>query len=377
VGAQIRVVVGYTDAQGTAESLTSAALGPVTNVNDVPTGAPAITGTPTENQTLAADTSAIGDADGLGAFSYQWTRNGAAIAGATASTYTLGDADVGAQIRVVVGYTDGGGTSESLTSAALGPVAGVDVEPSAAALTTDMSTSQTPTSTATSSASSAPPPAAASQPVADRRGDAVGTTTAGNLLQDASATPVDDAMRTGVTRAQPSVDVGATVVSASDGRADHQRQPSIFELAAFDDAVIQLAAGNPLWLGRLNLADTAEAASWVRAFESMRDQVTHSTEVHSTQVAYGATLSVGVSVGYVMWMLRGGLLLSSVLAALPAWQLIDPLPLLARSRLREEDRSASDDDVEQVFDDGNEKPSRRKRSGDKETSPQSDGSHDA
>jgi hypothetical protein len=377
VGAQIRVVVGYTDAQGTAESLTSAALGPVTNVNDVPTGAPAITGTPTENQTLGADTSAIGDADGLGVFSYQWTRNGAAIAGATASTYTLGDADVGTLIRVVVGYTDGGGTSESLTSAALGPVAGVDVEPSAAALTTDMPTSQTPTSTATSSASSAPPPAAASQPVADRRGDAVGTTTAGNLLQDASATPVDDAMRTGVTRAQPSVDVGATVVSASDGRADHQRQPSIFELAAFDDAVIQLAAGNPLWLGRLNLADTAEAASWVRAFESMRDQVTHSTEVHSTQVAYGATLSVGVSVGYVMWMLRGGLLLSSVLAALPAWQLIDPLPLLARSRLREEDRSASDDDVEQVFDDGNEKPSRRKRSGDKETSPQSDGSHEA
>jgi hypothetical protein len=139
----------------------------------------------------------------------------------------------------------------------------------------------------------------------------------------------------------------------------------------------QFVSANSLWLSRLNLAGSAEATSWARAFESMRDRVTHSTEVHSTQVAYGATLSVGVSVGYVMWMLRGGLLLSSVLAALPAWQLMDPLPLLARSRLRDEDRSAPDDDVEQVFDEGEEKPSPRKPSGDSGSSPRSDGSQDA
>ena len=36
----------------------------------------------------------------LGAFSYQWLRGGVEIGGATASTYTLGDADVGAQISV-------------------------------------------------------------------------------------------------------------------------------------------------------------------------------------------------------------------------------------------------------------------------------------
>ena len=35
------------------------------------------------------------------------------IGGATASTYTLGDADVGAQISVQVSYTDGHGTAES------------------------------------------------------------------------------------------------------------------------------------------------------------------------------------------------------------------------------------------------------------------------
>ena len=38
VGHRVRVVVGFTDGQGTAEALTSAASGPVTNVNEAPTG---------------------------------------------------------------------------------------------------------------------------------------------------------------------------------------------------------------------------------------------------------------------------------------------------------------------------------------------------
>ena len=74
-----------------------------------PVGVPTITGTVTEDQILTADTSGISDADGLGAFSYQWLRDGVAIGGATAGTYTLGDADVGAQISVDVSYTDGDG----------------------------------------------------------------------------------------------------------------------------------------------------------------------------------------------------------------------------------------------------------------------------
>ncbi len=140
VGTNIRVVVSYTDGNGTAESLTSATVGPVANVNDAPTGAPVVTGTPTEDQTLTADTTTIADADGLGAFSYQWQRNGVNIAGATGSTYTLGDADVGTNIRVVVSYTDGNGTAESLSSAAVGPIANVNDAPTGAPLVTGTAT---------------------------------------------------------------------------------------------------------------------------------------------------------------------------------------------------------------------------------------------
>ena len=131
VGTQVSVQVSYTDAHGTAEGpLTSAQTAAITNVNDTPAGVPTITGTAQEDQTLTADTSSISDDDGLGTFSYQWLRNGVAITGATASTYTLGDADVGTQVSVQVTYTDGHGTAEGpLTSAQTAAVVNVNDTP--------------------------------------------------------------------------------------------------------------------------------------------------------------------------------------------------------------------------------------------------------
>ena len=60
----------------------------------------------------------IADADGLGAFSYQWLAGGTAISGATSSTYELTSAEVGDAISLTVTFTDDEGFSESLTSAA-------------------------------------------------------------------------------------------------------------------------------------------------------------------------------------------------------------------------------------------------------------------
>jgi hypothetical protein len=123
VGAAISVVVSWTDGQGFSESLTSDNTGAVANVNDAPTGALVITGTPTEGQTLTADSSAITDLDGLGPFTFSWRRDGTTISGATSSTYTLVTADVGFAITARVSYTDGGGASESVTSAPTAAVA--------------------------------------------------------------------------------------------------------------------------------------------------------------------------------------------------------------------------------------------------------------
>ncbi|MEQ9407094.1 MAG: cadherin domain-containing protein [Fuerstiella sp.] len=106
----------------------------ITDANDAPTGLPAVTGLLVEDQMLTADTTGLSDEDGMGPLSYQWRRGGVDIAGATGSTYTLGDSDVGANITVVASYTDGGGTNESVSSAAVGPIANANDAPTITAL---------------------------------------------------------------------------------------------------------------------------------------------------------------------------------------------------------------------------------------------------
>jgi Ca2+-binding RTX toxin-like protein len=123
VGNQVRVVVSYVDDFGVAESVPSDATAPVVNVNDAPTGALLISDTtPTQGQVLTAQTAAIVDPDGVGAFSYQWQQGTGTtftnIAGATGVNFTPGAAQINQQIRVIARYTDGFGTLESVTSAA-------------------------------------------------------------------------------------------------------------------------------------------------------------------------------------------------------------------------------------------------------------------
>ena len=124
----IRVRVSFVDRAGYAESATSEALtigaAATAAVNTPATGAPAITGAAQVGETLTADTSAISDTDGLGSavYGYQWLAGDADIAGATAGTYTLVDADEGTTIKVLVSFTDDAGNEESLTSAATGTV---------------------------------------------------------------------------------------------------------------------------------------------------------------------------------------------------------------------------------------------------------------
>ncbi|MDK9723001.1 MAG: putative Ig domain-containing protein [Rhodospirillales bacterium] len=102
-------------------------------VNNSPTGAVSVSGTATQGQTLTGSNT-LADADGLGTVSYQWQSSPdgntwSAINGATASTFTLTQAQVGRQVRVVASYTDGQNTAESVASGATAAVANPDVAP--------------------------------------------------------------------------------------------------------------------------------------------------------------------------------------------------------------------------------------------------------
>ena len=128
VGKAITVTASYTDAFTNDHNVTSNATSAVANVNDSPTGSVTISGTATQAQQLTA-ANTVADADGLGTISYQWSRAGSAISGATSSTYTLVQADVGSAITVTASYTDGQGTAESVTSSATSAVANINDVP--------------------------------------------------------------------------------------------------------------------------------------------------------------------------------------------------------------------------------------------------------
>ena len=98
------------------------------SANNPATGAPTIRGTAQVGETLTADTSGIGDTDGITgiSYSYQWVRNDGTndtdITGETDSTYTMLAADEGRTIKVGVSFTDDAGNEETLTSAATASV---------------------------------------------------------------------------------------------------------------------------------------------------------------------------------------------------------------------------------------------------------------
>ena len=93
--------------------------------NSAATGQPAVTGTAAVGETLTADTSGIGDANGLSnvVFAFQWIRSADGtdtdIAGATGSSHTLTSADEDHAIQVRVTFTDDDGYAETLASDAV------------------------------------------------------------------------------------------------------------------------------------------------------------------------------------------------------------------------------------------------------------------
>ena len=100
--------------------------------NSPATGAPTIAGTARVGETLTADVSGIADADGLtgAVFGYQWLADGAEIAGAANSTYTLAADDEGRTVSVQVSFSDDAGNEEAVTS---GPTAAVAPKPNSTA----------------------------------------------------------------------------------------------------------------------------------------------------------------------------------------------------------------------------------------------------
>ncbi|SMH50543.1 hypothetical protein SAMN06295885_3568 [Rathayibacter oskolensis] len=115
-GATLTVTVTGTKPGYSSASKTSATTAVVTNGAVITGPTPTITGTATVGQKLTAVPGTWAPAPVT--LAYQWKRNGTAISGATASTYTLVTADAGAAITVSVTGSKTGYTAVTKTSAA-------------------------------------------------------------------------------------------------------------------------------------------------------------------------------------------------------------------------------------------------------------------
>ena len=97
------------------------------------------------------------------------------------------------------------------------------------------------------------------------------------------------------------------------------------------------------------MAYYAEHAEMWKELDDVGTQMQEPLTVETMVIGSSAIAGSLLSVTYVMWLARGGYMLSTLMAQLPAWRLIDPLPVLDRMTAYSED----DASLEEMLDDSN------------------------
>ena len=125
------------------------------------------------------------------------------------------------------------------------------------------------------------------------------------------------------------------------------------QLAAADLRSIELVAieQSDLVQNRFNIAARSESAAmedlqrtlrstvFSGQLDRLRADVQEELRLDKSVTISVAGVSLGLSLVYVLWLIRGGVLMGSYLSALPAWRVLDPLPVLSRV-----DEEAEEDD---------------------------------
>ncbi len=95
------------------------------------------------------------------------------------------------------------------------------------------------------------------------------------------------------------------------------------------------------------------SSTFAQALDEVRRQMNDESAPVQMGLATSALVSSGLSVGYVLWLARGGVLVASLISSVPAWASVDPLPVLAQMRRAEEgtaDNEADENDpLERLF----------------------------
>ena len=81
------------------------------------------------------------------------------------------------------------------------------------------------------------------------------------------------------------------------------------------------------------------AVETTRQVDSFEENLTHNVRLDSRLAGSVGVVTTGFSVGYLLWAVRGGMLLSGLLAQIPAWTMLDPL-LVIDGDSKDEDKES-------------------------------------
>lgn len=90
-----------------------------------------------------------------------------------------------------------------------------------------------------------------------------------------------------------------------------------------------------------DLQRTLRSPAFSGQLDHLRANVQEELDLDRTKTISVAGVSLGLSLVYVLWLIRGGVLMGSYLSALPAWRVLDPLPVLSRV----DDEAEEDDEA--------------------------------
>ena len=91
-----------------------------------------------------------------------------------------------------------------------------------------------------------------------------------------------------------------------------------------------------------------DAALFWDELDTLQEDVQPGLAFGTAAVGTTAALTTALSVGYVMWTLKGGYLIASALSSAPLWRMVDPLPVLHElpARRSDEDEESLESMVE-------------------------------
>ena len=96
-------------------------------------------------------------------------------------------------------------------------------------------------------------------------------------------------------------------------------------------------------------AFVTQKKEFLEDLDRVREEVTAPAQLEAVVVGSTIAATSGLSIGYVLWLLRSGLLMASVLSSMPAWRTVDPLPVLAHFRKRSEKEGEDTDSLDTLI----------------------------